>query len=88
MSEPFVDGDGGVVVDGKLVVPGGDGAVAFESVDGAFNCVALLVDLCVEGGRPAAWAASVLAVADLVVGSGIVQHIPRRRREARLAREL
>jgi hypothetical protein len=67
--EPFVDGsdvDGGFVADGQLVIPGGDGPVAFEAVDAAFNGVALLVQLGVEGGWPAARAALVPAVAGLV----------------------
>ena len=38
--EPVVDdGDveGGLVADGELVIPCGDGAVAFEPVDAAFD---------------------------------------------------
>ena len=56
-SEPFTDGsdlEGGLVADSELVVPGGDGAVALEPADAAFDGVALLVLLAVEGGRPAA----------------------------------
>jgi hypothetical protein len=34
--------DGGFVADGELVIPGGDGAVALEPVDAAFDGVALL----------------------------------------------
>jgi hypothetical protein len=58
--------DGGFVADGELVVAGGDGAVAFEPADAAFDGVALLVQAGVEGGRPAAVPAPVLAVADPV----------------------
>jgi hypothetical protein len=67
--EPFVDGgdvDGGLVADGELVVAGGEGAVAFEPVDAAFDGVPLLVDLSVEGGRAAAVSASPLAVGDTI----------------------
>ena len=60
------DVDGGFVADGELVEAGGDGPVAFEPVDAALDRVPLLVDLTVEGGRPAALAALVLAVADPV----------------------
>ena len=50
------DVDGGLVADGELVVAGGDGAVAFEPVDAAFDGVALLVAFRVERGRTAATA--------------------------------
>jgi hypothetical protein len=55
--EPVVDGgdgDGGLLADLELVVPGGDGAVALEPVDAALHRMALLVDLLVEGWWPAA----------------------------------
>jgi hypothetical protein len=45
--------EGGLVADGELVVPGGDGAVALEAVDAAFDGVPLLVPLGVEGGPSA-----------------------------------
>jgi hypothetical protein len=41
--------DGGFVADGKFVVSGGDGAVAFEPVDAALQGGALLVGVAVEG---------------------------------------
>jgi hypothetical protein len=58
--------DGGFVADGELVEAGGDGTVAFEPVDAAFDGMPLLVDLAVEGGWPAAVPAPVLAVGDPV----------------------
>ncbi len=54
--------DGGLIADGEFVVAGGDGPVAFEPVDAAFDGVPLFVDLRVEGGWPAAVVAPVLAV--------------------------
>jgi hypothetical protein len=57
---------GGFVADGEFVVPGGDGAVAFEPVDAALDGVALLVDLPVEGGWSAALGAQLAAVGVLV----------------------
>ena len=73
--EPFVDDcdvDGGFVADGELLVAGGDGAVALEAVDAAFDGVALFVVFGIEGGRAAAVPAFARAVADLVglVGDG------------------
>jgi hypothetical protein len=68
VGQPLVDGgdvDGCLVADGELVVAGGDGAVAFEAADAAFDGVALLIQLGVEGGRAASVPAFVLAVADL-----------------------
>jgi hypothetical protein len=47
--------DGGFVADGELVVPGRDGAVAFETVDAALHGVALAVDDRVESGWPSAF---------------------------------
>jgi hypothetical protein len=58
--------EGGLVADGQLVVAGGDGAVALEAGDAAFDGVAGLVAFWVEGWRAAAGPALVLAVADLV----------------------
>jgi hypothetical protein len=55
--EPFVDGcdvEGGLVADGELVEPGGDGSMAFESVDAAFDGVTAAVVAGVEGGWTAA----------------------------------
>ena len=57
---------GGFVADGEFVLAGGGGAVAFEAVDAAFDGMMLLADFAVGGGRPAAGAALVLAVADLI----------------------
>ena len=54
--EPFGDGgdvQGGLVADGELVVPGGDGPAALEAADAALDGVALLVFFLFEGGRPA-----------------------------------
>jgi len=58
--------DGGFVPDGELVVAGGDGAVALEPVNAAFDGVALLVQFLVEGRRTASGPAFVLPVADPV----------------------
>jgi hypothetical protein len=58
--------DGGLVADGELVIAGGDGPVAFEPVDAAFDGVTLLVDVAVERGWPATAPASPLAVGDAV----------------------
>jgi hypothetical protein len=72
--EPFVDGgdvDGGFVADGEFVVPGGQGPVALEAADAAFDGVPLFVDLGVEGWRPTALAALVLAVATRSPVSGV-----------------
>jgi hypothetical protein len=44
--EPLVDhgdADGGFIADGELVVAGGDGPVALEPADAAFDSVTLLV---------------------------------------------
>src|SRR5262245_66176987 len=57
LSEPDSDGgdvDGSAVHELALVVPGGHRAVPAEPVDGAFDGVAFLVDLLVEGRRAAA----------------------------------
>jgi hypothetical protein len=43
--EPFVDRgdvDGGLVADGELVIAGGDGPVALEPADPAFNRIKML----------------------------------------------
>jgi hypothetical protein len=72
-----------------LSYPGGDGTVALEPTDAAFDGVAGLVQLRVEGGRAPATTALVLAVADLIsflrlrtssAFSGMVHRIPHRRR--------
>ena len=56
LRQPFIDRgdvDGGLVADGEFVVSGGQGAVAFEPVDAAFDGVALLVEVGSKvGGRP------------------------------------
>ena len=54
--QPVVDGgdlDDGFVADGEFVVSGGDGAVAFASVDAALDSVSLLVVDRAEHGRSA-----------------------------------
>jgi hypothetical protein len=51
----------GFVADGEFVVSGGDGAVAFESVDSAFDGVPGSGVVRAEPGRAAASAAAVLA---------------------------
>lgn len=59
--EPVVDGsyvDGGLVADGEFVVPGCDGAVAFEPVDAAFHGMTGTVVAGVEGERTTAAASS------------------------------
>src|SRR2546430_13216456 len=60
------DVEGGFIADGQLVIAGGDGPVALEPVDPAFDRVAQLVRVRVERRRAASDAAFVLAVADLV----------------------
>jgi hypothetical protein len=60
----------GFVADGEFVVSGGDGAVAFESVDSAFDGVPGSVVVRAEPGRAAAEAAAVLAVVLLVCWFG------------------
>ncbi len=59
--------ESGEVDGGGLLVAGGDVPPLFEAVDAAFDGVALLVGLTVEGGWPAAVAAASLA-AGLLVG--------------------
>ena len=54
LADNLGDVQGGFVPDGEFVVAGRDGAVALDAVDAAFDCVALLVDVGVEGGRAAA----------------------------------
>ncbi len=65
--------DGAKVNVGAFLVAGGDGAEAFEAVDGAFDGVALLVALAVEDGGSTASGTSVLAVSLLVetFGDGV-----------------
>src|SRR3954454_15660589 len=63
-----VDGSAECVV--AFVVAGGYRSVGFELVDGAFDDVALLVDLAVEPGWPPACAASSQPVVLLVGGFG------------------
>ena len=60
----------GFVSDGEFVVSGGDGAVAFESVDSAFDGVPGSVVVRAEPGRAVASAAAVLAVLLLVCWFG------------------
>lgn len=60
------EGDGAEVDVGAFLVAGGDGAEAFEAVDGALDGVAFLVALAVEAGGPTASGTSVLAVSLLV----------------------
>ena len=55
-----------MVAHGELVVPGGDGAVAFEPVDAAFHGVTQFVQGGVEGGWAAAFRALLPPVGDLV----------------------
>ena len=64
------DVDCSAVDEVALVVPGGDGAVLAEPVEGAFDGVALLVGLGVERGRAAALGAAPEPAADLVSGFG------------------
>lgn len=75
-AEPDHEGcedDGSEVDVGAFLVACGDGAEALESVDGAFDGVALLVLLAVESGGPAASGSSVLSVPLLVetLGDGV-----------------
>ena len=62
--------DGGLVADGEFVGSGGDGAVAFEAVDAAFDGVAGFVVFGVEGGWASTVAAASLPVSGLVGGDG------------------
>ena len=68
-SEPLADSsdaDGGKVADGEFVVSGRNGSVSFESVDAALHGVTLLVDLAVEGWRPATGRTTPEPMADLI----------------------
>ncbi|GAA2374450.1 hypothetical protein GCM10010404_32480 [Nonomuraea africana] len=58
--------EAGLIADGEFVVAGGGAAVAFESVDAAFDGVTASVVLAAEAGWTSPGSASVLAVADLV----------------------
>lgn len=62
--------DGGAVVDGVFVESGGQSAPLLDGVERAFDDVAALVGLGVQGGWAPALGAAVLAVADLVVTLG------------------
>jgi hypothetical protein len=64
--------DPGAVVDGFLVVSGGDPASLFESVEAAFDDVAALVGLRVEGVGASAGAASALVVGGWSARLGMV----------------
>lgn len=57
-----------LICDGEFVGSHGQSAPLLEAVDAAFDGVALLVCLSVEGGWPAAESAASLAMADLVGG--------------------
>jgi hypothetical protein len=59
-----------LVADGELVEAGRHAAVLLEQVDAALYGVALLVDLRVEGGWPAALGAELSPVGGLVVLDG------------------
>lgn len=72
---------------GGVVVAGGKTAPLLELVDAPLDGVSLLVRLAVESWRPAAKAASALAVGGLAAGCGISARILRRRRCSRLARD-
>jgi hypothetical protein len=62
--------DAAAVGQGVLVVAGGDSAPLLEAVVAAFDGVAVLVDLGVEGRWPATGAAFGLAACDLVAAFG------------------
>lgn len=69
MSEPEGDGgddDFGSVVGGSFGVAGGEASELFEPVEAAFDDVALLVGVFVEGGWAAAGGASGSSAGDLV----------------------
>jgi len=59
---------------GGLLVAGGQATPVLQAVDAAFDGVALLVGLAVEGGRAASEPAFALAVGDLV--GGLRDHRP------------
>jgi hypothetical protein len=63
--------DGGFITDGVFVEPGGHGAVAFEPVDAAFHCVALLVQDGVEGRRSSALPSLRAAIRILIGRAGL-----------------
>lgn len=68
-SQPLVDGryeDGRLVADRELVVPRGHGAVPFEAIDAALDCVPSLVVFRVEFRRTAAAGAAFPSLAGLV----------------------
>src|SRR5215207_9692278 len=74
-SQPLADRSdehGRLESDGELVEAAGDGSVALEAIDPALDGMTPLVVLAVERRRPAARAATALAVADLVgrLGNG------------------
>ncbi|GAB3821877.1 hypothetical protein GCM10028820_31350 [Tessaracoccus terricola] len=62
--------DGGCVADGEFVVAGGEAAVVFELVDAAFDGVAVLVEVCVEGGCSSTFGTAAFPVGDLVFRGG------------------
>jgi len=73
VSEPDADGghvDDAAVDEVRFVVPGGDGAVLAELVNGPFDRVALLVGFAVERGRAAAFATLAEPGLDLIGGLG------------------
>ncbi|MFJ4574883.1 hypothetical protein ACIP4W_26350 [Streptomyces sp. NPDC088846] len=75
-SEPDSEGcecDGTEVDIGAFLIAGGDGAEAFEAVDGAFYGVAFLVALAVETSGPTASGTSVLAMILLVGNPQLVR---------------
>lgn len=64
------EGDSAEVGVGPFLVACGDGAEAFETIDGSLNCVALLVAFAVEPGGAATAGTAVASVSALVESFG------------------
>jgi hypothetical protein len=83
VTEPDVDPgdvDGDFIAHGELVQPGGHRPVLSELVDAALHGLTLLAKLRVAPGWPAAVGSLLTPVSGLVLLSGMVALIPRRRR--------
>ena len=77
------------VVEGGLVVAGGDATPVLDAVEGPLDDACVAVAVGVEGAGAAALVAAAAPVGQLVVAFvGMTMGTPRRRRDARLSREL
>ena len=79
--------DGGGDADGELVVAGGESSMVFKVAEAAFDCMAALVGVGVEGWWPPAAGAASGAVTAWSAGTGMVAGILCRRCQARFAQE-